>query len=583
MVQNFLRFKSKAKVISEYDGSKCIKATLDFIDTLKQLNYIKDDDYQAVPGVEDIRYFETNVNLFLGNNTANREGFYFQYRKIIEKLKLNLSKYMRKLYSDHAVRQIVDGTIKIRYVGNQVSTFINFDRQLKFTKTGESILSYKITDSTKGFIDHGPDSLIEADLETVLDLIKNCKDFNILRKLAIPSMQVIKLMVNKRDTERDTGRKQIFLEPYRFRELYSSNLVKTDEILENIENIATSQRIEEINSKLFPLEQKLRLLTSSNDGNNKVDRIISSKIVRYLLDLYKSDESLWFELPKLLIYLSYKYCRNSLDNIDDALSIVNFGPQIDVKTFDDINLSQFIIQYAQTKSLIDKSELSIFVTHLWPMFMKDELQREGLEIHRFNFSDYDFRNLMKSGQLFGRCQLDEVILDSISFPRLLDISDMFNSANIDRVIIKNIDFQRLYRCVGMFENFIGNVLILNCKFNDDTKGLIVSMSDDFGVESPADVQSQKHTEIDINNRERDIYRNICNEGKGCLLLTDSPELKYYRENEFRSCKRNDGRFVFGWMKYKHRHSVYGDYAVKQRLDYSKIYPTKFYVVKDKIH
>jgi len=37
-------------------------------------------------------------------------------------------------------------------------------------------------------VDNGPDALIELDLDVVDRLVKDCKDFDILRKLAIPNM-----------------------------------------------------------------------------------------------------------------------------------------------------------------------------------------------------------------------------------------------------------------------------------------------------------------------------------------------------------------------------------------------------------
>jgi len=84
------------------------------------LNYIKDDDYLIEPKIEDVRYFETNTNWFNGCNNSNNNEFYFKYRNIVNRSGLSLTKYMNKLYNDHVVRQIMDGTVKLRYLSDKV-------------------------------------------------------------------------------------------------------------------------------------------------------------------------------------------------------------------------------------------------------------------------------------------------------------------------------------------------------------------------------------------------------------------------------------------------------------------------------
>lgn len=610
MIENYITTSQKKTTASAKDQQSFIKMTIDFIDGLEQLNYIKDDDYLIEPKIEDVRYFETNANWFNGQNNSNNNEFYFKYRNIVNRLGLSLTKYMNKLYNDHVVRQIMDGTVKLRYLSDKVQTFKSFERQLELEELSgqeqvkscrtfrKSLLSYKIDETTIDKADDGPDALIELDLDVVDRLVKDCKDFDILRKLAIPNMQVVKCyrsqLKGKQVKDSSGFSNGVVVEPYKLQE-YLLNLA--DKIItEKYSKYKQSLSNKEAEKLLVPLENKLRLIYQSNT-NTKSQEIIGEKIVNYLIDIYNRDNSLGYKLPVMLIYLASKYCPKTMDNIGGLqisggnslrglqASWVRQTTCPDYKDSKasgncdksvlDIDLNDYMIGCTQSSVILNKPELSIFITDLYGTFESDSLNKENIFIDRFDFSDYNFLNVNTFNSVFAGAEIGEVVLDGLWFSRLKNFTGVFNNAKIDKVIIKNCDLSNARQSYGIFSNFAGKILILNSRFNPKAKGLLQQFDSSLGKAKTYDSLYSSNVCIctDMYGEQHYIRSKNLHNGEISELCTNSVDIKYFRENklELEDVIGPNGTYT-GEVKLRYLRNFadlceYGDSASKQKKDY----------------
>lgn len=610
MIENYITTSQKKTIVSSKDQQSFIRMTIDFINRLDQLNYIKDDDYLLEPKIEDVRYFETNANWFNGQNNSNNNEFYFKYRNIVNRLGLSLTKYMNKLYNDHVVRQIMNGTVKLRYLSDKVQTFKSFERQLELEKLGgygqvkscktfrKSLLSYKIDETTVDKVDNGPDALIELDLDVVDRLVKDCKDFDILRKLAIPNMQVVKCyrsqLKGKQVKDSSGFSNGVVVEPYKIQEylLSLADKIRTEKYSKYKQSLSNK----EAEKLLLPLENKLRLIYQSNT-NTKSQEIIGEKIVNYLIDIYNRDNSLGYKLPIMLIYLASKYCPKTMDNIG-GLSIsggnslrglqaswVRQTTCPDYKDSEasgncdksvlDIDLNDYMIGCTQFSVILNRPELSIFITDLYGTFGSDSLNKENIFIDRFDFSDYNFLNVNTFNSVFTGAEIGEVILDGLWFSRLKNFTGVFNNAKIDKVIIKNCDLSNARQSYGIFSNFAGKVLILNSRLNPKAKGLIRQFDISFGKDKTCDSLYSSNVQIctDMYGEQHYIRSKNLHNGEISELYTNSVDVKYFRENkvEIEDVIGPNGTYT-GEVKLRYLRNFadlceYGDSASKQKKDY----------------
>lgn len=604
MIENYITKSQKKMIVNAKDQQSFIRMTIDFINGLEQLNYIKDDDYLLEPTIEDVRYFETNTNWFNGQNNSNNNEFYFKYRNIVNRLGLSLTKYMNKLYNDHVIRQIMGGTVKLRYLSDKVQTFRSFERQLELERLSgqgqvkscktfrKSLLSYKIDETTIDKVDNGPDALIELDLDVVDRLVKDCKDFDILRKLAIPNMQVVKCyrsQLKGKQVRDSSGFSNGVVEPYKLQE-YLLNLA--DKIrTEKYSKYSQSLSNREAEKLLLPLENKLRLIVQSNT-DTKSQKIIGEKIVNYLIDIYNRDNSLGCKLPAMLIYLANKYCPKTMDNIG-GLSISG-GLQASWvrqtacpdykdskasgscdKSVLDIDLNDYMIRYNQSSVVLNRPELSIFITDLYGTFERDSLNKENIFIDRFDFSDYNFLNVNTFNSVFAGAEIGEVVLDGLWFSRLKNFTGVFNNAKIDKVIIKNCDLSNARQSYGIFSNFVGKVLILNSRFCYKTKGLAQQFDISFGKAKAYDSLFSSNICIctDVYGEQHYISSKNLHNGEISELYTNSIDIKYFRENklEIEDVLGPNGTYT-GEVKLRYLKNLadlceYGDSASKQKRDY----------------
>ena len=614
MVENYITTSQKKTIVSAKDQQSFIKMTIDFINGLEQLNYIKDDDYLIEPKIEDVRYFETNTNWFNGQNNSNNNEFYFKYRNIVNRLGLSLTKYMNKLYNDHVVRQIMDGTVKLRYLSDKVQTFKSFERQLeleeqlgfeglsdkkrvKSCKTfRKSLLSYKIDETTIDKVDNGPDALIELDLDVVDRLVKDCKDFDILRKLAIPNMQVVKCyrsqLKGKQVRDSSGFRNGIVVEPYKLQEylLSLADKIRTEKYSKYSQSLSNK----EAEKLLIPLENKLRLIDQSN---TKLQGIIGEKIVNYLIDIYNRDNSLGYKLPVMLIYLANKYCPKTMDNIG-GLSILGGNDLRGLqaswvrqttcpdyknskasgncdKSVLDIDLGDYAIWYTQLSLMLNRPELSIFITDLYHTFESGSLNKENIFIDRFDFSDYNFLNVNTFNSVFTGAEIKEVVLDGLWFSRLKHFTGVFNNAKIDKVIIKNCDLSNVRQSYEIFNNFAGKVLILNSRFNHKAKGLVQQFNTSFGKAKTCDSLYSSNVCVctDMYGEQHHIRSKNLHNGEISELYTNSVDIKYFRENklEIENVVGPNGTYT-GEVRLRYLKNFadlceYGDSASKQKKDY----------------
>ena len=613
MIENYITASQKKMIVSAKDQQSFIRMTIDFINGLEQLNYIKDDDYLIEPKIEDVRYFETNANWFNGQSNSNNNEFYFKYRIIVNRLGLSLTKYMNKLYNDHVVRQIMDGTVKLRYLSDKVQTFKSFERQLELEELGierlsgqgqsggcaafrKSLLSYKIDETTIDKVDNGPDALIELDFDVVDRLVKDCKDFDILRKLAIPNMQVVKCyrsqLKGKQARDSSGFRNGIVVEPYKLQEylLSLADKIRTEKYSKYGQSLSNR----EAEKLLIPLENKLRLIDQSN---TKLQGIIGEKIVNYLIDIYNRDNSLGYKLPVMLIYLANKYCPKTMDNIG-GLSILGGNDLRGLqaswvrqttcpdyknskasgncdKSVLDIDLGDYAIWYTQLSLMLNRPELSIFITDLYHTFESGSLNKENIFIDRFDFSDYNFLNVNTFNSVFTGAEIKEVVLDGLWFSRLKHFTGVFNNAKIDKVIIKNCDLSNVRQSYEIFNNFAGKVLILNSRFNHKARGLVQQFNTSFGKAKTCDSLYSSNVCVctDMYGEQHHIRSKNLHNGEISELYTNSVDIKYFRENklELEDVLGPNGAYT-GEVRLRYLKNFadlceYGDSASKQKKDY----------------
>lgn len=610
MIENYITASQKKMIVNAKDQQSFIRMTIDFINGLEQLNYIKDDDYLIEPKIEDVRYFETNANWFNGQNNSNNNEFYFKYRNIVNRLGLSLTKYMNKLYNDHVVRQIMNGTVKLRYLSDKVQTFKSFERQLELEELSgqeqvkscktfrKSLLSYKIDETTIDKVDNGPDALIELDLDMVDRLVKDCKDFDILRKLAIPNMQIVKCyrsqLKGKQVRDSSGFRNGVVVEPYKLQEYLTSlaDKIRTEKYSKYSQSLSNK----EAEKLLIPLENKLRLIDQSNT-DTKSQKIIGEKIVNYLIDVYNRDNSLGYKLPVMLIYLVNKYCPKTMDNIG-GLSILGGkdlgGLQASWirqttcpdyknskasencdKSVLDIDLGDYAIWYTQLSLMLNRPELSIFITDLYHTFESGSLNKENIFIDRFDFSDYNFLNVNTFNSVFTGAEIEEVVLDGLWFSRLKHFTGVFNNAKIDKVIIKNCDLSNVRQSYEIFNNFAGKVLILNSRFNPKARGLVQQFNTSFGKAKTCDglYSSNVCMCTDMYGEQHYIRSKNLHNGEISELYTNSVDIKYFRENklEIENVVGPNGTYT-GEVRLRYLKNFadlceYGDSASKQKKDY----------------
>lgn len=608
MIENYITKSQKKMIVNAKDQQSFIRMTIDFINGLEQLNYIKNDDYLIEPKIEDVRYFETNANWFNGQSNSNNNEFYFKYRNIVNRLGLNLTKYMNKLYNDHVVRQIMDGTVKLRYLSDKVQTFKSFERQLELEELSnngqvggcaafrKSLLSYKIDETTIDKVDNGPDALIELDLDVVDRLVKDCKDFDILRKLAIPNMQVVKCyrsqLKGKQVRDSSGFSNGVIVEPYKLQEylLSLADKIRTEKYSKYNQSLSNK----EAEKLLVPLENKLRLIDQSN---TKLQGIIGEKIVNYLIDIYNRDNSLGYKLPVMLIYLANKYCPKTIDNIG-GLSVLGGkdlgGLQASWvrqttcpdyknskasgncdKSVLDIDLGDYAIWYTQLSLMLNRPELSIFITDLYHTFESGSLNKENIFIDRFDFSDYNFLNVNTFNSVFTGAEIKEVVLDGLWFSRLKHFTSVFNNAKIDKVIIKNCDLSNVRQSYEIFNNFAGKVLILNSRFNHKARGLVQQFNTSFGKAKTCDSLYSSNVCVctDMYGEQHHIRSKNLHNGEISELYTNSVDIKYFRENklEIENVVGPNGTYT-GEVRLRYLKNFadlceYGDSASKQKKDY----------------
>lgn len=568
-----------------------------FIDRLNSINYIKSDGFQTIHNGKrldlknldlkslDFRYKLTNTNWYKG--ITSESGFVYDYREFISENYLDLTVYMNKLYNDKVVRQIVNGEILLeldRYLSNPQTinirehlNFQRFEKQLRLRGLygkdklkGNSIdddfqlMAFRLDSYTVGDSEQFPDALIDMDLETVNKLIESCTDFQTLRKLIFPNTQVFRI-IGKGNKVYDWFELRQYTLKYteNLSNLYKkqyNNLDKDKEYKQIID-------IPYISELLYPLESKLKLLNLGDSGKilddkqyKRTQELVQSKILRYLLDLYRQNRNLEQYMSSILIELLYKYCRADDILIDNKIC-VNYrgtvGSFNGSTSFDNSlpNVNNYDVELDSIDALLETPDLSVFITDadmLLALGIKNKLgdctiTQAGRKIEQFDLGDYNFINLRSLNNMFSGARLKKLILDGKQFnaQRIKSIDGMLSNAKIDEVIIKNMDFRQVKKCYGFMLAFNGKIIILNQLLNDHTLGYIESF------------------------RSQIILSKINESVERMQFITDDPSIRYCRLNETKLISDGHANKIV-WKSYNQSLLDYGDSTRKQRDDYIKL-------------
>lgn len=572
-----------------------------FIDMLDSINYIKSDGFQTIHTGKgkglDFRYKLTNTNWYKG--ITSEIGFIYDYREFISENNLDLTTYMNKLYNDKVVRQIVNGEILLeldRYLSNAQAirehlNFQKFEKQLRLRGNDIAddfqLTAFRLDNYTVGDSEQFPDALIDIDLETVNKLIENCTDFQTLRKLIFPNTQVFRI-IGKGNKVYD------WLELRQYTLKYTenlSNLYKKQyddrrcSVAKNSQTVESQMKrvimnnnsdrcneykqvidIPYISELLYPLESKLKLLNLGDSRKSLDDKqykrtqeLVQSKILRYLLDLYRQNINLEQYMSSILIELLYKYCRAD-DILIDGKICVNYRGKVgysSLKSFDNSlpNVNNYDIELDSIDALLETPDLSVFITDadmLLALGIKSKtgdctITQVGRKIEQFDLGNYNFVNLRSLNNMFSGARLKKLILDGKQFnaQRIRSIDGMLSNAKIDEVIIKNMDFRQVKNCYGFMLAFNGKIIILNQLLNDHTLGYIESF------------------------RSQIILSKINESVERLKFITDDPSIRYCRLNETKLVSDGHTNKIV-WKSYNQSLLDYGDSTRKQRDDYIKL-------------
>ena len=575
-----------------------------FIDRLDSINYLKSDGFQTIHNGKsldlkglDFRYKLTNTNWYKG--ITSESGFIYDYREFISENYLDLTVYMNKLYNDKVVRQIVNGEILLeldRYLSNTQTinirehlNFWKFEKQLKLRGLygkGNGIdgdfqlMAFRLDNYTVDDSEQFPDALIDIDLEIVNKLIENCTEFQTLRKLIFPNTQVFRI-IGKGNKVYD------WLELRQYTLKYTenlSNLYKKQyddrkcSVVTRCGVVTSSQTVDKskgykqiidipyISELLYPLESKLKLLNLGdsekilNDKQQKrTQELVQSKILRYLLDLYRQNRNLEQFMSSILIELLYKYCRADDILIDNKIC-VNYRGKVGYNSSTGIdnslpNVNYYDVELDSIDALIETPDLSVFITDadmLQALGIENKLgdctiTQAGRKIEQFDLGDYNFVNLRSLNNMFSGARLKKLVLDGKQFnaQRIKSIDGMLSNAKIDEVIIKNMDLRQVKKCYGFMLAFNGKIIILNQLLNDHTLGYIESF------------------------RSQIILSKINESVERMQFITDDPSIRYCRLNETKLISDGHTNKIV-WKSYNQSLLDYGDSTRKQRDDYIKL-------------
>lgn len=578
-----------------------------FIGRLDSINYLKSDGFQTIHNGKsldlknldlknlDFRYKLTNTNWYKG--ITSESGFIYDYREFISENYLDLTAYMNKLYNDKVVRQIVNGEILLeldRYMSNTQAitigehlNFQKFEKQLRLRGLygkdklkGNSIdddfqlMAFRLDSYTVGDSEQFSDALIDIDLEIVNKLIESCTDFQTLRKLIFPNTQVFRI-IGKGNKVYD------WFELRQYTLKYTENLSNlykkqyNDRKCSVVTNSQTAEKGKEykqiidipyISELLYPLESKLKLLNLGDSGKilddkqyKRTQELVQSKILRYLLDLYRQNRNLEQYMSSILIELLYKYCRADDILIDNKIC-VNYRGKVGYNSSTSIdnsllNVNDYDIELDSIDALLETPDLSVFITDadmLLALGIKSKTEdctitQAGRKIEQFDLGNYNFVNLRSLNNMFSGARLKKLILDGKQFnaQRIKSIDGMLSNAKIDEVIIKNMDFRQVKNCYGFMLAFNGKIIILNQLLNDHMLGYIESF------------------------RSQVILSKINKSVERAKFITDDPSIRYCRLNETKLVSDGHTNKIV-WKSYNQSLLDYGDSTRKQRDDYIKL-------------
>lgn len=582
-----------------------------FIGRLDSINYLKSDGFQTIHNGKsldlknldlknlDFRYKLTNTNWYKG--ITSESGFIYDYREFISENYLDLTAYMNKLYNDKVVRQIVNGEILLeldRYMSNTQAitigehlNFQKFEKQLRLRGLygkdklkGNSIdddfqlMAFRLDSYTVGDSEQFSDALIDIDLEIVNKLIESCTDFQTLRKLIFPNTQVFRI-IGKGNKVYDWFELRQYTLKYteNLSDLYKKQY--NDRKCSVVTNSQTAEKGKEykqiidipyISELLYPLESKLKLLNLGDSGKildnkqyKRTQELVQSKILRYLLDLYRQNRNLEQYMSSILIELLYKYCRADDILIDNKIC-VNYRGKVGYNSSTSIdnslpNVNDYDVELDSVDALLETPDLSVFITDadmLLALGIKSNTEdctitQAGRKIEQFDLGNYNFVNLRSLNNMFSGARLKKLILDGKQFnaQKIRSIDGMLSNAKIDEVIIKNMDFRQVKNCYGFMLAFNGKIIILNQLLNDHMLGYIESF------------------------RSQVILSKINESVERMQFITDDPSIRYCRLNETKLVSDGHTNKIV-WKSYNQSLLDYGDSTRKQRDDYIKLNKSK---------
>lgn len=534
-----------------------------FIDGLTAINYIKSDGFGSIQSksVANPGYKTTNTNWY--GAKASDCGFIYDYREFIDDNCLDLTTYMSKLYNDEAVRQIANGNIQLRsnlYNSNEILTFQKFEKQLKTMNDNSDfqLMAFRLDQNTVKQSDSYPDALVDLDISLIDDIVKSCKDADIISKLMLPNTQVFRIIGKKEVYDCTKLREHTIKYANKLNRLHDVQYWKNRGAITKDDYTFSILDYSEIAKLVYPLESKLKLLAQGSDCGNlgnteqsqRMQNLLASKIFRYLLELYGRNRNLEQFMSDLLIELIIKYLKPTEICIDNKLKFRYTGMnKLGVESF---NILNYEIELYSIDALLDNPDISVFVTDADSMLgtradMSSDcmITQQGRKIYQFDFNDYNFVNLRRLDNMFFSIRLKKLVIDGAYLPRVESMDGMLSGATIDEVVIKNMNFKKCKSCYGFFTDFRGKLLIFNQIINDMTPGYVESF--------------REYSLLVNNNGWAKVYE----------FITDDPVLKYHRLNENRKVQDayTNG---FIWKSYDSRLLNYGESTAKQRKDYIDI-------------
>lgn len=478
------------KVANLADNKRLIDIVIRFISDLNSISYIKTDNSYKF---DKIAVHSRNTNWISNRKNDNTDdNFIESYTRMMLGQKLNISKYLSKLYNDRIVKQIISGFIDLSKLFEndkqykqeiQFSYFNELMNNPKIRQGQRQLLAYQIDETSWNNGEPPRDYLIDLDSQVVQKILSSPDRLNTI-KLLWQCNQFIKVHPSEKWVDGTELRENLL-------KVYNENtsLIKclTDEQCELWDKIKVQKQLrgqpkdflmllskfadKQVMEEVYRLDSKFKLLTSGGKLEfkdlkscaNFIESII--RAVKALCD--RGNNSVLNYCIFDIVYRFITVYQNSCELIyqSEQKQVEIFGC-ITVKadmnysytiSGDVLDISILEFQYKDFESMLKHPEYGFIIT---------QLEQMGREVHENNLDidlqNYKFYSLVNMNGAFSYSDFRSIRMSGFNFAKLENVRNAFYNQHIDNLIITDCAFESLYIDQTISKLFIyGNIVSFN--------------------------------------------------------------------------------------------------------------------------